>query len=117
VETLTRTEEFNATPEAWSCQVGLSFLAMAQYQLGHKELARATLARLQAVPLAVQRSDQRALRQLGASTVALAGAPLGQGPFVAATALIPGRTEWPSNVALLAEAEALIEGAAVEPKE
>jgi WD40 repeat protein len=117
VETLTRTEEFNATPEAWSCHVGLSFLAMAQYQLGHKELARATLARLRAVPLVVEGFDQRALRQLGASTVGLAGAPLGQGPFVAATALIPGRNDWPSKVALLAEAEALIEGKAAEPRE
>jgi hypothetical protein len=46
VETLTRSEKLNATAANGSRPADLAFLAMAQYQLGHKEQAQATLARL-----------------------------------------------------------------------
>jgi WD40 repeat protein/serine/threonine protein kinase len=48
VETLERSEKFKATEDG-SLGVSLSFLAMAQHQFGHKERARATLARLREV--------------------------------------------------------------------
>jgi membrane fusion protein (multidrug efflux system) len=43
------------------------------------------------------KEDPRAVRVLAASTVGLLGSPFGQGPFLAASALVPGRTDIPGR--------------------
>jgi membrane fusion protein (multidrug efflux system) len=43
------------------------------------------------------KEDPKAVRALAASTVGLLGSPLGQGPILAASALVPGRTDIPGR--------------------
>ena len=43
------------------------------------------------------KEDPKAVRTLAASTLGLLGSPLGQGPFLAASALVPGRTDIPGR--------------------
>jgi Tol biopolymer transport system component/tetratricopeptide (TPR) repeat protein len=109
VETLARSAKLNATPSDGPDPSDLAFLAMAQHQLGRKEQAQATLARLRETLSKPRWTNKAALLGLGASTVGLMDSPLGPGPLLAASALLPGRTNSPENAAFLREAEALIE--------
>ncbi len=61
------------------------------------------------------KEDPKAVRALAASTAGLLGSPLGQGPFLAASALVPGRTDIPGSGQKL-QAQAFLPTAPPHPR-